>query len=383
MKQKLLLLMAVFCGSFFSNAQTISILGDFSSWQDVNMMTDNNEDYYLEGVVISANGIAKFRQDGAWTINWGSNTFPTGTGTQGGADIPVIAGIYDISINIVSGEYEFEAVVTDFDNIGFIGGFNGFSESVPMLTTDGDIYTYSDFYFNEPAVKFRKDNAWTDNWGGTTFPSGDAIYNAPTDIPLTTGFYNITFDLDELTYDFEPTPITMIGPAVSDWNTDVAMTTTDGGKTFTAEDVVLVAGEMKFRTNNAWSLNYGGATFPAGEATPNSVSETAIVATPGTYDITFDRVSLTYTFVTTLSNPENEFSNVKIYPNPTSNQWNVSLGNVAASSLQLSDISGKVILEMNNLNAEVLIDASGLQQGVYFATLKGDSGHKTFKLVKN
>ncbi|MFY8188747.1 MAG: T9SS type A sorting domain-containing protein [Flavobacterium sp.] len=383
MKQKLLLLCVALCAVFSTNAQTISVLGDFSSWQDQNMMTDDNVEYYLEGVVIPANGNAKFRQDGAWTINWGSNTFPTGTGTQNGPDIPVLAGIYDISINIVSGAYAFEAVVTDFDNIGFIGGFNWFSESVPMLTTDGDVYTYKDFYFNDSSVKFRKDNAWNDNWGGTTFPSGDAIYDAPTYIPLTTGFYNITFDLDELTYDFQPAPITMIGPAVSDWNTDVAMTTADGGKTFTAEDVALSAGEMKFRVNNAWSLNYGGTTFPNGTANPNSVNEAAIVAVAGTYDITFDRVALTYTFTSTLSNPENEFSNVKIYPNPTFNQWNVSLGNAAATSLQLSDISGKVIVSMNNILSDVSIDASALQQGVYFATLRGENGQKTFKLVKN
>jgi hypothetical protein len=107
------------------------------------------------------------------------------------------------------------------------------------------------------------------------------------------------------------------------------------------------------------------------------------VAVAGTYDITFDRVALTYTFTSTLSNPENVFSNVKIYPNPTANQWNVSLGNVAASSLQLSDISGKVIVSMNNILSDVSIDASALQQGVYFATLRGENGQKTFKLVKN
>ena len=383
MKQKLLYSVIAFCAIFSIEAQTISILGDFSSWQDQNMMTDDNVEYYLDGVVIPANGNAKFRQDGSWVINWGSSDFPTGTGTQNGLDIPVQPGIYDISINIVTGEYAFDAVATDFDNIGFIGGFNGFSESIPMLTTDGDVYTYSDFYFNEPNVKFRKDNAWTDNWGGTTFPAGDAVYNAATDIPLTTGFYNVIFNLDELTYDFLPTPITMIGPAVSDWNTDVSMITEDGGKTYTAESVVFSTGELKFRVNNAWSLNYGGSTFPAGEATPNNVSETAIAVQEGTYDVTFDRVSLTYTFISTLSNPENEFSNVRIYPNPASSQWNISLGNVAANSLQLADISGKVILNLNSISSEVSIDATSLQQGIYFATFSGEKGQKTFKLVKN
>lgn len=382
MKQKLLLSFMIFCAIFSLNAQTISILGDFSGWQDVNMLTDDNVEYYLEGVAFEANGNVKFRQDGSWDINWGSNTFPMGTGTQGGSDIPVIAGVYDVYFDITTGDYEFDAVLNDYDVIGFIGAFNGWSESVDMVTIDGDIYTFKDQFFSEPDVKFRKDNNWDVSWGGTTFPSGNAILNGE-NIPLSTGFYNVTFFLNNLSYSFETVPVTMIGPAVSDWDTDVTMTTEDGGKTFTAAQVVFSDGELKFRVNNAWSLNYGGTTFPEGTANPNSENETPISVQAGTYDVTFDRVTLTYTFISTLSNPENEFSEVKIYPNPTSSQWIINLGEVTADSITFTDISGKVILNSEHIQNEFLIDASGFETGIYFLSLTNENGRKTFKLVKN
>uniref|UniRef100_UPI0040490E2E T9SS type A sorting domain-containing protein n=1 Tax=Flavobacterium sp. TaxID=239 RepID=UPI0040490E2E len=382
MKQKLLFLATLLVFSFSTQAQVISLLGDFSGWSDVNMMTEDNENYTLENVAIEANGNAKFRQDGSWDVNWGSSDFPTGTGTQGGSDIPVLAGLYNVSINIVTGLYAFETVETDFDNIGFIGAFNDWSESVALNTIDGAVYTFKDFYFSAENVKFRKDNAWEDSWGGTTFPAGDAVYNGG-DIPLTTGYYNVTFDLANLTYDFEATPITMIGPAVSDWNTDVAMTTADGGKTFTSNGVVLVSGELKFRVNNAWTLNYGGSTFPAGQATPNSESETAIPVEAGTYDITFDRVSSTYTFITTLSNPNNVLSDVKVFPNPSNDNWNFQFGTSAVNSIQLTDFTGKVILRVDNVTSSYSIDASALNSGMYFAVISSENAQKTFKLVKN
>ena len=49
----------------------------------------------------------KFAADGGWAVYWGSNTFPVGVGTQGGANIPVEAGSYRIVFNDILGKYYF------------------------------------------------------------------------------------------------------------------------------------------------------------------------------------------------------------------------------------------------------------------------------------
>ncbi len=47
----------------------------------------------------------KFAANGAWDINWGSNTFPIGAGTQNGSDIPGTAGTYKVYFNDILGYY--------------------------------------------------------------------------------------------------------------------------------------------------------------------------------------------------------------------------------------------------------------------------------------
>jgi hypothetical protein len=50
-------------------------------------------------------------------------------------------------------------------------------------------------------VKFRQDDSWSVNWGGTEFPTGTAIPDGD-DIPVTAGNYNITFNTGEPSYEF-------------------------------------------------------------------------------------------------------------------------------------------------------------------------------------
>jgi hypothetical protein len=116
MMKKLLLCSAVFLmGTAMSFAQfaNIGILGGstVTGWDsDTDMVTTDGVTYTLNNVVITvppANGGVKFRQDDAWTINWGSDAWPTGTGTQGGADIPAVNGTYNVMFNRLTGEYMF------------------------------------------------------------------------------------------------------------------------------------------------------------------------------------------------------------------------------------------------------------------------------------
>ena len=58
------------------------------------------------------------------------------------------------------------------------------------------------------------------------------------------------------------------------------------------EDVVLSDGPLKFRANLAWDVNWGGATFPSGEATGDDIQATA-----GTYDVWFNTLDGRYIFI--------------------------------------------------------------------------------------
>lgn len=94
----------------------IGMPGGYQEWNPAeNLMNGmstsvENHDWYLTGVTYSENTELKFAADGAWDVNWGAQNFPYGIGTQGGANIPVAAGTYNVYFNDILGTYNFVAV---------------------------------------------------------------------------------------------------------------------------------------------------------------------------------------------------------------------------------------------------------------------------------
>ncbi|OYU82350.1 MAG: hypothetical protein CFE23_01125, partial [Flavobacterium sp. BFFFF1] len=86
----------------------ISLVGEAASgWDtDIYMSTADGITYTLNNYTLATGGV-KFRQDSSWVINWGSGTFPTGTGTQDGVNIPAVACVYNITFNLVTRAYSF------------------------------------------------------------------------------------------------------------------------------------------------------------------------------------------------------------------------------------------------------------------------------------
>ena len=94
-----------------------------------------------------------------------------------------------------------------FNDVGIVGtSFESDWElSVPLQVDTKDDYIWSStLYLKEGEVKFRTNNNWVQNWGGTTFPEGKAIWHSGPNIKVDkAGTYKIILDLDENTYLFE------------------------------------------------------------------------------------------------------------------------------------------------------------------------------------
>ena len=296
MIKKLFSILLIAVASLSMNAQSIGIVGDFNGWgNDVVMATTDDENYTAQ-VSFTANGACKFRQDAAWTVNWGNAAFPCGTGTQGGDNIQYLAGIYNVTFNKTTGAYCFNVVITNFDVVNLTGGFNSNAlPGEPMVTTNGTSYVKVDFHFTEPNVKFHRSAPTVTNWGGTAFPSGTAAVDGPS-IPLTPGFYSVDLNITNGLYNFVETPVSIIGTATefNNFDDDIYMVSTDGGVNFTLAGVVLSAGQLKFRTNGNWALNWGGTAFPSGIGVIGAGDNIPVQA--GTYNITFNRITRAYNF---------------------------------------------------------------------------------------
>lgn len=165
---------------------------------DVDMTTTDGINYTLSGFYFSS-GQAYFRQDNATNFVWGSTTYPTGTAIINGPSLFIPGGEHFVTFNRITGDYSFS-----FPSIGILGtALQGYDVPDTNLTTsDGFSYDISDLHLSIGTVKFRKDDAWTANWGADSFPYGTGVQDGA-NIPVNTdALYSINFNRLSGVYEF-------------------------------------------------------------------------------------------------------------------------------------------------------------------------------------
>jgi hypothetical protein len=128
---------------------------------------------------------------------------PANTLVLDGSPIQISAGFYEIELFLNNVNFFF-----NIPNVGLVGP--GVSEwpgdnptpDVLMTSTNGGVYTLNAQEFFNDEVKFRQNQSWNTNWGGTGFPSGELVLNGSDNIMAEAGFYDVTFDRENLSYMF-------------------------------------------------------------------------------------------------------------------------------------------------------------------------------------
>jgi hypothetical protein len=242
-----------------------------------------------------------------------------------------------------------------------------------MITANGIQYGKSDYYFNANGVKFVNSTT-NETFGGTMFPMGGAVLNG-SEIPLTSGYYNVGFDKAIPGYAFQQSFVGIIGSAIPNtgWDTCVTMTSIDGGVTNTLLGFTINDGEVKFRVNGTWTTAWGGTDFPSGTAS-SSAGNLAVPA--GTYDITFNRVTGEYDF-SLASVTENQMIKVSVAPNPA-NEFVTFTVDATDFNITLTDLSGKVVATTTSSELNI----SQLNNGIYTYVVNSSNGVATGKLIK-
>jgi starch-binding outer membrane protein SusE/F len=138
-------------------------------------------------------------------------------------------------------------------------------------------------------MKIRQNNEWNVNYGDKT---KDGILDTENDnnIPVTAGNYLVIVDFKDLSYTIEQTDIWgVVGSGYNDWGgagPDAPFTpdfSTEG--VYYIKSVTLIDGQIKFRKNNDWTVNYGDKTLDGILDTEN---DNNIPVTAGVYDIVLD-----------------------------------------------------------------------------------------------
>jgi hypothetical protein len=256
-------------------------------------------------------GEVKFRAMDAWDTNWGASNFPSGTGVQNGPNIPIpAAGYYKVVFNDQSGDYSFTAITTSYSQIGVIGtGVGGWGNAdEKFLTQSGPSGAAAHIWigtinFSAGEVKFRANTSWDTNWGATTYPSGYGTQGGP-NIPIpTAGTYFVYFNSASGEYFIGPTSnsvpygrVGIIGTArPGGWgDPDTELTKNPSNSYKYSKILTLDDGELKFRADNGWGVNWGASSFPSGVGVQNGAN---IPISAGRYFISFNSLTGEYRFL--------------------------------------------------------------------------------------
>lgn len=212
----------------------------------------------LVAYVTLIDGEIKFREDSLWDNNYG-DTGVDGTLDAGGDNIVVTAGTYKITMNLTAQTYKIENF-----SLGIVGSAYNDWGATPDFALTYD--AYSDQFRGivkllDGEMKLRMNNDWSTAYGagatGFLDASGDNIVT-------TAGRYIITVNLNDLSYSLESIENIwgLVGSAYNDWGaTPDAIFSRDWSQPnddiWVLNNVTLLDGEYKFRSNQAWALSYG------------------------------------------------------------------------------------------------------------------------------
>lgn len=307
----LVFLFISFTGVAQDTYPTVGIIGtatpkaDWETSVPMDLLFADNPHQWVLNVQLTQ-GEMKFRANNSWTVNWGNSDYPTGTGSQDGPNINVPAtGFYTIYFNSSTGAYLFALDPPVYETVGIIGDAtsSGWAAAVPMTVNANDPHSWSleSITLTAGEIKFLADNNWdVMSWGGHSFPEGTA-YSSGNNIGVTAGEYSVTFNDVTGKYLFKilnaPTyqTVGIIGSATDKgWESSTPMNLVAGKENDWILTTYLTAGELKFRANDSWAINWGASAFPMGTATYNTGNLT--IPESGYFTIRFNDYTGTYSF---------------------------------------------------------------------------------------
>ncbi|WP_299437272.1 SusF/SusE family outer membrane protein [uncultured Aquimarina sp.] len=191
--------------------------------------------------------------------------------------------------------------------------WNNNNNNTPMTRDpqNENSYSYTGYFVANEFKLLEIKGQWQPQWGldGGGFTSSDILGGDPASFVVpTTGYYTLTVsvDPDNLSSSFDPfdesasvtyPTIGFIGDATPDgWDSDTDLTqSTFDPHIWYANGVTLTVGEMKFRAQDDWAVNWGSNTELTGFATQDGPN--IPVTREGVYDIWFNDLDTSYVLI--------------------------------------------------------------------------------------
>lgn len=275
------------------------MLGDFAGhgWDPTNpiLMTETAEGSKIYKAVVTTTGTTSwYKFYGASALKGSATTWddinPTvmGCAAKGDASTfgflewrdvqtPTIegAGTWIVTLDANTWTYTVSSPV-----LYLAGDANSWKQTEPFASTDGTNF-WGFAYLNNNGFKFSTQQDWNGTNYGADFSTAADAANFSLPEGNEEGFYKIVLNLDSKTMELTPiTTIGIIGDATPNgWDASTPMTYSKADGAWVIKDVQLKDGELKFRANDGWDINWGG--------TPDALTQDGdnLKMSEGTYDI--------------------------------------------------------------------------------------------------
>ena len=227
----------------------------------------------LVAYVTLNDGQIKFRRYNDWGVNLGSSGSvepdfaAAGTLALNGKNLGVKKGMYKITVDTTGLKYKVEAFSLGVVGDATTNGWNG--PDMPLMYDASVDLWRGVLTLNDGQIKFRQNNDWAVNYGSTGSVEPDPIAATGSlsaggkNFGVKKGTYLVTLDLKKLKYTFKAyVPLGIVGDAtVNGWNgPDQKFTYDLSTDKWVLKNVVLKAGQVKFRLNDDWAVNYGSTS---------------------------------------------------------------------------------------------------------------------------
>ena len=196
--------------------------------------------------------------------------------------------VYSNVVDLIATPYR---ALIDYPSLYVAGNHQNWTPATaPKIVSKADDGYYEGFVYFSPATpefKLVKGNDWSFGDYGSAGPG--KLGNGGPNLTLAngTGFYLIKANTNDMTWSSEKTSWGIIGNAipVTEWNSDVDMEF-DAVTGIWSKTIDLQKGEMKFRANDGWDMNYGDNS-PA-DNIPDAGGANIKIESAGNYTISLD-----------------------------------------------------------------------------------------------
>lgn len=199
---------------------------------------------------------------------------------------------------------------TNMDGVANNDDWNNNATNTPIFRdpSDDNVYYFTGYFIAGEFKLLEQKGQWQPQWGtngGNELAVNDGTGSDPGAFIIPSdGYYSFTFNSTTMQYTLEPftgvvptayPTVGIIGDSTAQgWDASTAMETGAFNPHIWRINAVLNNGEMKFRANDSWDVNWGGNTPISGLATDGGPN---IPVVSGEYNVWFNSLDGRYLFI--------------------------------------------------------------------------------------